>query len=339
MSVRLPEFPPVASRTDVTVETLPQAIAGLDQPVVFKGLVAHWPIVQAARQGADALIDYLKGRDNGKPPETFRQAPGGDGKYFYGEGQAGFNFARAHVPLAMTLERLRALRGKAEAERIYIQSAPLSEYLPRVKAENLLPGIEAEPRIWIGNRSTTQIHFDLYDNLACMVGGAKRFVLFLPEQVANLYMGPFETTVSGVPTAMANLENPDFTSHPRFAEALKTATVADLKPGDVLFIPYMWWHHVVSDTDFNVQINYWWNPAPSEMGVPIHALFHAMLNLRDLSPQQNRAWKAMFDHFVFHQSDPVGDHIRSDLRGLQGELTPEQRVNLRKQIGRNMQED
>jgi hypothetical protein len=307
--------------------------------MIFKGMVRDWSIVRAALSGNGALIDYLKARDSGKPPETFRQGAGGDGKYFYGEAAGSFNFARACVPLGMTLDRLRSLAGQPGAERIYVQSAPLSEYLPKVKAENPLPGIEAEPRIWIGNRSTTQIHFDLYDNLACMVAGSKRFVLFPPEQLPNLYMGPFETTVSGVPTAMANLENPDFDTHPRFAEALKTATVADLEPGDVLFVPYMWWHHVVSSNDLNVQINYWWNDAPAEMGVPIHALFHAMLSLRDLSPQKNLAWKAMFDHFVFHQSDPVGAHLPPEVRGFQGEFTAEQRAALRRQIGRNLLED
>ncbi|WP_209724377.1 MULTISPECIES: cupin-like domain-containing protein [Asticcacaulis] len=332
-------FPSVESCSDVVPAGLSAAIKGRDRPMIFKGLVRDWPIVQAALSGNGALIDYLKARDNGKPPETFRQAPGGDGKYFYGEDAKSFNFARAHVPLRMTLDRLLGLSGQAGAERIYVQSAPLSDYLPAVKTENALPGIAAEPRIWIGNRSTTQIHFDLYDNLACMVAGSKRFVLFPPEQLPNLYMGPFEATVSGVPTAMANLENPDFEKHPRFAEALKTATVAELEPGDVLFVPYMWWHHVVSDDDLNVQINYWWNYAPQEMGVPIQALFHAMLSLRDLPAQQNRAWKAMFDHFVFHQSDPVGEHLPAEVRGFQGELTPEQRAAFRKQIGKNLSED
>jgi hypothetical protein len=338
MALDMLSFPPVEFRSDVVPDDLPDAIAGLDRPIVFKGLVRDWPIVQAALSGTGRLVDYLKARDSGKAPETFRQAPGGDGKYFYGVAPGSFNFARAHVPLRMTLDRLRSSAGQPGAERIYIQSAPLSEYLPVVKAENALPGITAEPRIWIGNRSTTQIHFDLYDNLACMVAGTKRFVLFPPEQLPNLYMGPFETTVSGVPTAMANLENPDFTAQPRFAEALKTATVAELEPGDVLFVPYMWWHHVVSDDDLNVQINYWWNDAPQEMGVPIQALFHAMLSLRDLPAQQNRAWKAMFDHFVFHQSGPVGEHLPPEMRGFQGELTPEQRTAFRKQIGRNLLE-
>lgn len=49
-----------------------------------------------------------------------------------------------------------------------------------------------------------------------MIAGQKSFVLFPPDQVKNLYIGPIEATVSGVPVSMVSLENPDFTKHPRF---------------------------------------------------------------------------------------------------------------------------
>lgn len=333
----MPSFPTVATRSDVTLATLAAALIDQDQPVIFKDLVRDWPIVQAALQSSDALIDYLRKHDNGAPAMTFRQATG-DGKFFYGEGLAGFNFQRAKVPLAHALELLRRLKDNREGERIYIQSAPLKDHLPGVKAGNRLPGIAAEPRIWIGNVAQTQIHFDLYENLACMVGGAKRFILFPPEQLPNLYVGPLETTVSGVPTSMVDLENPDFEAHPRFAEALKAATVADLEPGDVLYIPYMWWHHVVSDGTFNVQISHWWNPAEA-FGTPTQAMLHAMLTVRDLPEDQLRVWKMMFDHFVFLRNGPVADHLPVDKRGLLGDLPPAQRTAMLKEMGRNLAKD
>jgi hypothetical protein len=324
-------FPPVRHRTDITLDMLAQAVAGCDAPVLFKGLVNHWPIVQTTD-----VIAYLKERDAGKPADTFRQAQG-DGRFFYGEDVTSRNFARANIPLSVTLDRLGTLAGGDGGEHIAIQSAPLKDYLPRVKAENSLPGIAAEPRIWIGNRSTTQIHFDLYDNLACGVAGVKRFVLFPPEQTRNLYMGPFDQTISGVPTSMVDLDRPDFDAHPRFRDALAAATVAEVMPGDVLYIPYMWWHHVQSTQALNIQINYWWNTAEA-LGQPIHVLFLAMMGLRDLPPHQNRAWKAMFDHFVFHQSDPVADHLPKAQRGLMGAMPDEQRAEFRRQLGKNLQE-
>ncbi len=329
-------FPSVDIRDDVRPDSLMPVVKTLAKPTVFKGLVADWPAVGRAKRSPGELIDYLKACDSGKPAETFRQTRGGDGRYFYGNGPGGLNFQRAPIPLKVTLDRLRSLIGKAEGEPVYIQSAVLKDYMPRFMAENSLTVPEVEPRIWIGNRSVTQTHFDINYNLVCMVGGRKRFVLFPPDQTGNLYMGPLETTVSGVPTSMASLENPDFQAHPLFREALKAATVADLEPGDALYVPYMWWHHVSSSDDLNVQVNYWWNTAGAEMGAPMQVLMLAMLNLRDLPADQNTAWKAMFDHFVFGGTDTAA-HLAPEVRGLLGDIKPEQRALIRRAIGKNLQ--
>jgi hypothetical protein len=41
-----------------------------------------------------------------------------------------------------------------------------------------------------------QTHFDLPSNIACVVGGLRRFTLFPPEQLPNLYVGPLEFNIS-----------------------------------------------------------------------------------------------------------------------------------------------
>lgn len=326
-------FTPVRRET-LSVEAIAEAVRNLDAPVVFAGAVADWPLVR--QPSTDALIDYLKGFDAGKPALVFRQAAGGDGRFFYGEGADGFNFQRAEAPLSAALERLRVLAKGGSDERVYIQSAPLDLYFPGLADANPLPGVTAPPRAWIGNRAVTQTHFDLYDNLVCMVAGTKRFILFPPGQTKNLYIGPLEHTVSGVPTSMANIDAPDFKRFPRLREALASGLIAELKPGDVLLVPYMWWHQVMSDDAFNMQVNCWWNPA-ADMPQPMQALAHALLAVRDLPPAQNRAWKAMFDHFVFHQSDPVADHLPEAMRGILGDLTPEVRAAMLKALGQGLQ--
>lgn len=329
-------FPAVDIRDDVRPADIATILATLNRPTILKGLVADWPAVERAKRSPAELIDYLKACDAGKPAETFRQAPGGDGKYFYDDDPHGFNFQRAPIPLKVTLDRLNGLRGQADAEHIYIQSAALKDYMPRFKAENPLTVSGAEPRIWIGNRSVTQTHYDINYNLVCMVAGRKRFVLFPPDQTKNLYMGPLEATISGVPTSMASLENPDFDAHPLFREALAAATVADLEPGDALYVPYMWWHHVSSTDDLNVQVNYWWNTVGAEMGAPMLVLMLAMLGLRDLPADQNAAWKAMFDHLVF--GGETGDHLSPEVRGILGDMEPDQRLLIRRAIGCNLQD-
>ena len=42
--------------------------------------------------------------------------------------------------------------------------------------------------------------------------------------------------------------------------------VADLQPGDALYIPSLWWHHVESIGVLNTMVNYWWT-APAAHGL------------------------------------------------------------------------
>ena len=37
--------------------------------------------------------------------------------------------------------------------------------------------------------------------------------------------------------------------------------VADLEPGDAIYIPALWWHAVQATGELNVLVNYWWNEA------------------------------------------------------------------------------
>lgn len=332
-------FTSVEDCTDVGSDEVVAAVAGRGTPVIFRGAVADWMLVR--QPSVDALTDCLKGFDAGRPAEVFRQPPGGDGRYFYDESGHSFNFRRGLVPMGNALERIRQLaRGEGE-ERVYIQSAPLNLHFPGLASGNSLPGIDAAPRAWIGNQSITPTHFDLDDNLVCMVAGHKRFILFPPEQTKNLYIGPLEHTISGVPASMADIDRPDFVRFPRLHEALAAGQIAELTPGDVLFVPYMWWHQVTSDAPFNMQVNYWWNSAAAEnLGnpPPMLALMSAILTVRDLPPAQNRAWKAMFDHFIFHQSDPVADHLPEILRGLLGDLKPAHRAAILKGLRNGLKE-
>ena len=145
-------------------------------------------------------------------------------------------------------------------------------------------------------RTKVQTHYDLLSNIACVVGGRRRFTLFPPDQLPNLYMGPVDFTPSGTPISLVPLNSPDLTRFPRFAEALRHAQQAELEPGDALYIPYGWWHHVESLTPFNVLVNYWWNSAPS-YGSPYGVLLHAALALRDLPAEQRAVWREMFEHW------------------------------------------
>jgi hypothetical protein len=308
------------------------------EPVILRQLVGDWPAVQAARESASSIAAYLSRQDNGTPIQAFVGEAGIGGRFFYGPGMDGFNFSVAETKLS---HLLGALLDPAQADRsIYMGSTATAKMLPRFAHENPLRIATergGEPRIWIGNRSRVAPHYDEADNIACVVSGKRRFILFPPEQVANLYVGPIDRTVAGQPTSMVDLDRIDPDRFPKFQEALKHAFVADLEPGDAIYIPAIWWHAVQADGHLNVLLNYWWSDAPPDAGSPIHALGHGLLTISHLPDAKRRAWRALFDHFVFRDNGDPAAHIPASARGIIGRTSPEVRRSLRQFLIRALQ--
>jgi len=325
---------PVAVYEKVTRERFIDQIAKAGRPAILRGLVADWPAVEAARNGEAALIAYLKGCDNGVPAEIMVGEAAIRGEFFYNADMSATNFTRETANLSATFDRILAQRTQAQPQAVYVQSVSVREHLPKFAAENRIDFIpqDIEPRIWAGNPLRVQTHYDLSNNIAVCVAGRRRFTLFPPEQLVNLYVGPFDFTLAGPPVSMVSLEAPDFARFPRFAEALAVAGVAELEPGDGLYIPYGWWHHVRTLEAFNVLVNYWWNEARAGLGSPYDALLLAILGIRDMPPAQREMWKVMFDYYVFgSHGDPVA-HLPAARQGVLGPLTPALDQKMRRQL-------
>lgn len=331
-------IPHVNVAEDVTVEKFRDEISPGNVPVLLRGLVAHWPAVREGNKSPEAMASYLKRFDQGRPVETLLGSPAIEGKFFYNETMDGLNFVKRPEPIGESVEHILAFRGHSMPPSIYIQSAPIPDLLPGFAHENTLDIVApaVAPRIWIGNRLTVQTHFDLSENIACVVAGRRHFTLFPPAQTPNLYPGPFELTLAGPPVSVVRLDAPDFDAYPNFREALDHALVADLEPGDALYIPYFWWHHVRTLEDLNVLVNYWWNDAPPDLGSPFDALLHGLLAIRDMPERQRDAWRTMFDHYVFGgNGDPV-DHLPAAARGPLGAHDPRMRQQIRMMLLRSI---
>jgi hypothetical protein len=190
----------------------------------------------------------------------------------------------------------------------------------------LLPGVT--PLLWLGGAVRTQIHNDRDHNLACVIAGRRRFVLFPPEQVANLYIGPLDNPP---PLSLVDIERPDFERFPRFRTALAAAQVAELAPGDAIFMPRHWWHHVTSRAPYNAMVNYWWGGRAPGLENPHDCFLTSLLALKELPSAERAYWRAMFDAYVFGDGDAVA-HIPADLRGALGALKPADRAALKQQL-------
>lgn len=309
-------------------------------PKVVRGLVAGWPLVTAARASADAAVAYLKRFDHGGMPVTATTAPPrAQGRVFYNEDMTGFDFRREQVPLAVVLDTLLKYRSAPAPPSIYVASTTLDSYLPGLRADNPLPLGVDDPlaSIWLGNHSRIAAHQDLPDNLACVAAGRRHVTLFPPDQVGNLYVGPLDFTPAGQAISLVDFHAPDLQRFPRFADAMAHAQSAELGPGDALFIPSLWWHHMEGTTPFNILVNYWWRPVPAWRDSPMNALVLAMLAVRDLPPHQRQAWQAMFQHHVFGADATTAAHLPEHVRGILGELDEPTAAGIRTTLRRRLE--
>ena len=316
-----------------------QALIAAGEPVVLKGAAADMPLVAAGRDGMEAAMAYLLRFDAGRDVVGFIGEAAIDGRFFYNEDVTAMNFAGGRAPLAHYLARIREGAGAPDAPSIYMGSTDLDTYLPGLRAENpvvpdgALPGDMAPlASIWIGNRTTAAAHWDMSNNVACPLVGRRRFTLFPPDQVANLYPGPLEPTPGGQVVSMVDFRAPDHTRYPGFREALSHARVAELEPGDVLVYPALWWHQVEALDAFNVMVNYWWNEAPTFADTPMTTLLHALLSLRDRPEPEKKSWRALFDYYVFGSAERAGEHLPAHARGPLAPLDERSARRLRAQV-------
>ena len=311
------------------------------RPAVLRGLVGDWPAVKHGQDSPAALVRYLKGFDSGKSVDALLAAPEIDGQIFYNDAMTGFNFLRNRLPLAAVAEQVLRYAGFPKSPAVAAQSALIRDCLPGFSDENRLRIVDAGvlPRIWLGNRITTPAHVDEWNNIGCVVAGRRRFTLFPPEQVANLYIGPLDFAPTGAPMSLVPLRHPDFERYPKFREALAAAQTAELSPGDAIFIPPLWWHHVESLEPFNVLVNYWWHESQGDGALAdsaFDALLHGMLSIRALPPATRRAWRAFFEQYVFGDEAGALEHIPPDRRGILGQLSSEQRAGLRAHLAKRL---
>ncbi len=289
------------------------------EPVLLKGLVTHWPAVAAGRQAPLGICDYLHRFDRGVEVMATKTRAAARGVMGYNDTLTDFAFVKARMGLSEFMSHLAAYLPAEAAPAIAAQCAKVSDVIPGFLDENVLqalPGVV--PNFWLGNALTVPVHHDHPYNLACVVAGRRRFTLFAPEQVGNLYIGPLEHTPSGAPISVVHPHSPDFDRYPRYRDALASARVAEMAPGDALYIPPLWYHQVEALEKVNLLVNYWWPVAgagDAQLPSPATAFMQTLKVLNALPAAQRDAWAAMFGHYVVQRDLEPGDHVPSQWLG------------------------
>ncbi len=311
-----------------------------DTPLVMRGIGKHWSLLD------DATIDNTQDNtsfENNKFAEqtgessaystihkTLLEALSADslnlvkipssesGRMFYNEDLSGMNFGTAQMLATACFDYVKNQPDQADYA---IQCVSIAEAFPSLLTRINMPLFDANasPFIWIGNKITVAPHFDEDDNIAVVVAGRRRFTLFPPEQTKNLYIGPLDMTPAGQPISLVNLAEPDLSAHERYQKAYQYGLSAELKPGDGIFIPSPWWHHVESLERFNVLINYW-TRHKDRVCAPFPMLLHAIQTFESMSKHEKVAWTELLKFYVLEKKPNDFAHIPEHARGVIGAL-------------------
>lgn len=318
---------PITEYGGMDRERFEREVVPKGEPAVLRALVADWPIVLAEAQGDEAVAAFLCAAASGEPFEAWFGAPEIDGRFAYNEDFSGFNHERKLATVDQLLDLLLRQRGHERPYSMYAGGIPIRRHLPALFSTIPVPILDTSKAtlvsLWLGNRTRTAAHWDLPQNLACVVAGRRRFTLFPTNQLPNLYVGPLDFTLAGQPISVVDIDRPNLKKHPRFAAALETAQQAELGPGDALYIPSLWWHAVASLDEFGAMINFWWRDAEPPLLTPLNALYHAAITMRNLPAQELAAWRVMFDHYIFGDDGDPAAHLPESARGILGKRTPE----------------
>jgi hypothetical protein len=164
-------------------------------------------------------------------------------------------FRMANIPFR---EAARWITAPDVTDREFYVPQELVNRFPRLRDDITFgkPPKEVRSYLWFGTANARSVwpkrlHADPAPNMFAQVWGQKQFILFSPDQVRLLYPRTGERFRS----SPIDPVRPDLDAYPRFAEA--TPIVVTLNPGDILFLPSFWWHHVTAFT-VSISVSQWW---------------------------------------------------------------------------------
>ena len=291
------------------------------RPFIVRQLHSEWILVKKGKESETELKKYLHECSLKRDFVYAIGEPEQNGKIFYNK-DMGVNFVERKAALKTVLGYFDEIREAEEDVALYLSSLEIHKYFENLLTEtpSYLNEDQYRAGLWIGNKIQVPLHNDFPNNVACIICGRRKFTLIPPNQFENLYVGPIDFTPAGRAVSMVDLQNPDLDKYPKFAVALEHALTAELSPGDVIYIPSMWWHAVEGLDDFNVMLNFWWRENLTFLGGPDAAMKLAIATIRDLPHPEKQHWKQLFEYYIFNNSEENTAHIPLKSRGVLGRI-------------------
>jgi hypothetical protein len=182
-----------------------------------------------------------------------------DGRYDYRAAQYSANASFTTREMAFSAA-VKAMLSDTSGQHFYIMQQSLPERFPELLANLTLPGCVGPHKpmqinLWLGRATVTPLHFDFANNFFAQLHGEKEFLLYAPEDSRYLYPLPPSAAMAHV--SLVDVDEPDYERFAEFRQA--TALRLLLQPGELLFLPAFWWHHVRC-ADISVSVNLWTAP-------------------------------------------------------------------------------
>lgn len=158
----------------------------------------------------------------------------------------GIDFTSASVVFGGEAEANAKAKAKAKAADTDQSNAPPPPFSERTSS------------VWVSSPGcVTPLHFDLCHGLLTQLVGTKRVLLVAPEHSRSLHRNPPShanpnSSPVDLPLWLGDASNRDEDvveerrRHPRVANVLGEVYECVLTPGDTLYIPPFWWHHVAT---------------------------------------------------------------------------------------------
>ncbi len=304
------------------------------QPAILRGAARDWALLAdraAPGENRAGVVEQFRRFDAGRLAEVFVGKPEIAARYNYDASMAGFNFDRSMIPFGDALTQILASASEPGRPSMYMGSLAAETYLPGIETTTRLPFVPfaVRPRFWIGHASTVACHYDTMDNVACVAMGRRRFTLFPPDAIEDLYVGPIDHTLAGQPISLAVGSEPDDPRYPKFARARDRALIVELDPGDALYIPKLWWHQVEALGDVNVLVNFWWDGFATGPDQPYTAMLMSMLAIAERPLAEREAWRAWFDHYVFRPDGHPLSFLPVEQHGVLGTRSKDNYARIR----------
>jgi hypothetical protein len=217
------------------------------EPLVFTAGIEHWP---ARAKWSFAWLRERHG-DVIAPVEWLRYQRTPDGR----------------VERVGKVEQMRLrdyldvlVRDDDSLDGGYLIGRDLLVTLPALRNDTLFPQVQLSERLterlfFMGPRGAfTQLHYDRALNLHAMIAGRKRWQLYGPDLSQRLRPARYESSWSV-------LSEHDLAPDGGRPEQDPGGVAPDydfvLEPGEVLYVPYGWWHRVETLSPA-ISTNFWW---------------------------------------------------------------------------------